>query len=99
MRRAWALSIAMVLKGEAQRLLLPTTPSPSPEACPPLPFLPSPSSPQPRGHFPLETCSWEKGLASALSCQMVHGNKERGLEPLHCPTMGHFQREPRKVMG
>lgn len=24
---------------------------------------------------------------------------ERGLGPPHCPTMGHFQRELRKVMG
>lgn len=43
MSRAWVLSIAMVLKGEAQRLLLPTTPAPSPEACPSFLPLPPPS--------------------------------------------------------
>lgn len=56
---------------------------------PPQPILPSPSSPQPRGHFPLETCSWEKGLASALSCQMVHGNRE-GIGASTLPHHGPF---------
>lgn len=59
----------------------------------------SPSYPQSSRWVPLQTCSWKKALASAPSCQMLHGNKEEGPESPYCPTMGHFQRWPRKTTG
>lgn len=75
------------------------TPVLSAEACPLLPILPSPSSPEPSGCVPLQTRLWEKGLAFAPSCQMLHGNKDEGPESPYCPTVGHFQSWPRKAMG
>lgn len=56
-------------------------------ACSSFPFLPSAP-----WTCPTQDSFLAEGSASALSCQMPHGNKEEGPESPYCPTMGHFQR-------
>lgn len=89
MRRTWALSIAMVLKGESQHLLLPPTPAQSPEACPPLPILPFPSSPSPGDISHSRLVSGRRGWPLPFLAKMVHGNKE-GIGASSLPHHGPF---------